>query len=274
MCDSPFYVRHELTGENMPFPCGRCPVCKRRRVSQWVFRMMKEDERQKFGHFVTLTYDTKHVPITDHGFMTLCKRDFQLYMKRLRKLCKGDKLKYYCVGEYGTKRMRPHFHAIIFGVSDIDRFSDAWQLGNVYVGKVSGDSVAYTCKYMDKERKIPLHSRDDRIKEFSLMSHGLGENYLTDAMVAYHKSDLSRNYVTTKTGYRVALPKYYRDKIFSDDEKFRQRKLIERDKLDKRNIKILKIEALYGSKDIDAWEESEKEGRYKHYYKRQKEREL
>jgi len=108
MCDSPFFVLPKAAVEKVPVPCGRCPPCKLRRVNGWVFRMLEEEKVSSSSHFVTLTYDTSTVPISDNGFMTLRKRDFQLFMKRLRKLCLDAKLKDYAVGEYGTNYKRPH----------------------------------------------------------------------------------------------------------------------------------------------------------------------
>jgi len=47
-------------------------------------------------------------------------------------------------------------------------------------------SVAYTMKYIDKPSKPRIHSRDDRARQFPLMSKKLGENYLTDEIIKYH----------------------------------------------------------------------------------------
>lgn len=218
LCDTPFFVLPKAATQKVPVPCGRCPPCKLRRVNSWVFRMLQEHKGSSFSHFVTLTYDTNHVPITDHGFMTLSKRDVQLYFKRLRKLCPSASLRYYLAGEYGTDRSRPHYHAIIFNVSDPSYFSDAWGLGQVVVGSVTSDSIAYTMKYIDKPHTSRKHSRDDRISEFSLMSKGLGNNYLTAEVIAYHQSDVTRNFVTKEGGHRIALPRYYRQRIYSDEQ--------------------------------------------------------
>lgn len=46
---------------------------------------------------------------------TLRKRDFQLFMKVLRRRT-GQKVRYFAAGEYGDKTFRPHYHAIIFGL--------------------------------------------------------------------------------------------------------------------------------------------------------------
>jgi hypothetical protein len=169
--------------------------------------------------------------------MTLRKRDFQLFMKRLRKeVAKDDKdirVKYYAVGEYGEKNSRPHYHAILFNVPTIVSFSRAWtlqgsQLGTIDVGQVSGDSIAYVCKYMDKRKTIPAHNRDDRETEFSLMSRHLGDNYMTCRTIQYHKENLDKFYLTSSGGHKIAMPRYYRDKIFSEEEKIRQLDIIDR----------------------------------------------
>ncbi|AXB22553.1 replication initiation protein [Lynx canadensis associated microvirus CLP 9413] len=47
---------------------------------------------------------------------TLAKRDFQLFMKRLRKAFPDQKIRYFAAGEYGSETFRPHYHAILFGL--------------------------------------------------------------------------------------------------------------------------------------------------------------
>lgn len=228
-CDSPFYVLPRGGLEKVPVPCGRCPPCKLRRVNGWVFRLLQEEKRSTSAYFLTLTYDTSSVPITEHGFMTLSKTDLQKYFKRLRKIDSGT-IKYYAVGEYGSLNNRPHYHAIIFGVSNPSNFSAAWaleglSLGAIQIGTVTGNSIAYTLKYIDKPSKSFRHSRDDRQKEFSLMSKRLGDNYLTPEIHEYHCNDLSRMYLTREGGHTIAMPRYYRNKLFDQQEQKLQCKL-------------------------------------------------
>lgn len=223
-CDSPFWVLPKARTEKVPVPCGRCPSCKFRRVNEWVFRLLQQDKISSAAHFVTLTYDTRSVPITSHGFMTLQKSDTQNFFKRLRKLLpKHEQIKYYICGEYGTQNLRPHYHAIIFGCSDPQLFVDAWRLdgvpiGQVHIGTVSSDSIAYTMKYIDKPGRIPMHSRDDRLKEFALMSKGLGLNYVDSTTIAYHNASDDRLFLTKQDGRRVAMPRIYRQRIYSDQK--------------------------------------------------------
>lgn len=214
-CDQPFFV-FAKTGERVPVPCGRCPPCKKRRVDSWVFRLTKEYERHDHAHFVTLTYEI--CPRSPNGLATLRKKDFQDYMKRLRKSISGSNkshVKYYAVGEYGSLRHRPHYHAIIFGVEDEEKIRTAWSFGNVHIGTVTSDSMAYCMKYTDKPKEARKHKRDDRVREFSLSSQGLGSNYMTPAILNYHRADIRRNYITKRGGEKIPLPRYYRTKIYN-----------------------------------------------------------
>lgn len=195
----------------------------KRRTSGWSYRLVKEGERSKSALFVTLTYDTSCVPISENGFMNLDKTDVQKFFKRLRKLS-NEKLKYYVCGEYGTKKMRPHYHIILFNANK-EMVHKAWMLnnkplGSIFIGQVTDASIGYTLKYMTKKGKIPLHFNDDRQKEFSLMSKKMGDNYITKNMVKWHKEDLEkRMYVNIPGNKKIAMPRYYKDKIYNEIEK-------------------------------------------------------
>lgn len=158
-------------------PCGKCPKCLKRRASGWSFRLMEHEKNALSSWFVTFTYGDG-VPITRNGFMSLERSEVQRYFKRLRKL-HGERnlVKYFVVGEYGSRTMRPHYHAIIFN-SKPELIESAWSIndkpiGQVHFGSVTGASVGYTLKYMCKPGKIPLHVNDDRVPEFAFMSKGL-----------------------------------------------------------------------------------------------------
>lgn len=223
-CLSPFSKVDKLTGESIAFPCGKCYPCLRRRVSGWSFRLVKEGLRCSSSFFMTFTYNTDHVPITKNGFMSLCKKDYQLFTKRLRKdhskrYGKSNPLKYFAVGEYGGKTNRPHYHAIIFN-ADIDLLEKHWTAGEIHCGEVAEASIGYVLKYMIKPSKIPLHRNDDRIPEFQLMSKGIGENYLTESMRTWHHADLlERMYCVIADGKKIAMPRYYKNKLYDQIEK-------------------------------------------------------
>lgn len=278
-CDSPYIVRSG-TGP-VPVPCGRCVPCKTRRVSQWVFRMLEEEKVSTSAHFVTLTYSTENVPISPNGFMTLDKTHLQKFFKRLRKLCPNAKIKYYAVGEYGTKNKRPHYHAIIYNVTDSSHYFQAWTLkgkpiGSVHVGSVSNNSIAYTMKYIDVPHWVKRHARDDRQKQFPLMSKGIGKDYINDQTKNYH-SDLRKNYVTHVGGVRVPMPKYYRDKILTDDQKISQRLIIENsvsNKLVRDYEDYLRSDTGKSGFPYDEYMESCRRGRQQRFYNNKKTRDV
>lgn len=116
--------------------------------------------------FVTLTYDQDHIPY-DFG---LHHRDYQLFMKRLRKQFRD--VRYFMCGEYGEKSSRPHFHALLFNCFFSDRYvwrksgaghtlyrssvlEDIWTKGNVEIGDVTFESAAYVARYCVTEVSSP-----------------------------------------------------------------------------------------------------------------------
>lgn len=214
-CMQPF--RKQVETNIYELPCGKCPYCYKRRISNWSFRLMQEERVSLSSFFITLTYDTENIKLTKNGFMNLDKRDVQLFIKRLRKK-NGLKLKYYLCGEYGGKTERPHYHILLFN-AQIETIQPAWNLGQIHYGMVSEASVGYTLKYMSKISKIPKHQNDDRQKEFALMSKGLGKNYLTKNIINWHLSDLTgHNYCPLKSGHKISMPRYYKNKIYDKQQ--------------------------------------------------------
>lgn len=209
--------------------CGRCAGCLTRRVSNWSLRLQYEGKRHWDSYFLTLTYDTDHVPISEKGLMTLRKKHVSEFMKRLRYYSNGNKIRFYACGEYGTARKRPHYHIILFG-SNPSAIYRAWAscdrktgefipFGDIYYGTVTGASIGYVLKYMTKPWK-PHAANDDREREFQLQSQKLGDNYLTDAMKEWHLSDLENNYysIVPGTDKKAPLPRYYKLKIYNDEQ--------------------------------------------------------
>lgn len=115
-CPYPITVKNPLLGY-IEVPCGKCLICQRNLVHDWSMRMRYESLDSKCVFFITLTYDDDHLPINEQGFVTLVKSDLQKFFKRLRK---SIKVRYFAVGEYGSKFGRPHFHIILFTKFKID----------------------------------------------------------------------------------------------------------------------------------------------------------
>lgn len=225
-CKFPYLVKNpsKLAGFStsetfIPVPCGKCYDCKMTIVSQWAFRIQEQEKTALTSLFVTLTYENP--PISKNGFMTLVKSDLQKFFKRLRQHHKEKNIdygpiKYFAVGEYGSKRQRPHYHIILLNAHP-ELVNDSWKLGFVDHGTVTGKSIAYTLKYVMKNSKIPQHSRDDRLKEFRVMSKKLGTEFLTESVVNYFKKS-KKTFITMEGLYKIPLPRYYKNKIFDEVE--------------------------------------------------------
>ena len=110
----------------VPFGCGKCLACRIKKRREWTTRLILEMLKSESGCFLTLTYSEDYVPVTDTGYRTLAKRDLQLFFKRFRRNLEHFKgrsvpIRYFAVGEYGSHgTQRPHYHVLIFGVSDMD----------------------------------------------------------------------------------------------------------------------------------------------------------
>lgn len=210
----------------IPVPCGKCPGCLTSRSNSWQFRLTQQDKISLHSHFITLTYGDNDAPgigkLTPNGHNSIHKPDYQKFMKLLRHHSpKNIPISYFACGEYGSRRERPHFHAIIFN-ADPELIKKSWHHGFVHIGSVTGASIAYTLKYMHKARTVPKDDTDDRTPEFQLQSKGLGANYLTEHVKAYHRQDITRLYVTLEGGQKTTMPRYYRNRIFSEQQRKRQ----------------------------------------------------
>lgn len=206
----------------MSVPCGHCLECLEEKRQAWCFRLDQELRACNVSYFVTLTYDDEHLTYADDQ-PCLVKRDLQLHFKSIRKRLEARTVKYFAVGEYGLEFSRPHYHYLIFYHGIQSRFDifkiikDCWTLGFSKVLPVSG-AQGYVTKYV-----LKLDNRDFLVKPFSMISNGLGISYLTDSMIAFHKKNLL-SFATKPGGYRITLPRYYKDKIFNSGQKLIMKK--------------------------------------------------
>lgn len=202
------FINKVNNGIIIDIPCGKCIECLQDYSKQWSYRCWCETMYHKESCFITLTY--KNNPVT------LIKRDYQLFLKRLRKKIQPKKIKYFACGEYGSKGKRPHYHLIIFGYrpGDLQFFFMSgkekiykskelellWNLGFVSVGDVTLNSSKYCAKYLQKLNPTPK----DCIASFVAMSKGIGQQYFLDNYKKLKQTDK----IYTNNGY-IKLPRYF-----------------------------------------------------------------
>lgn len=198
-------------GSHRYVSCGFCLRCLKKRAKHWTFRIQQQQKLHNTAHFVTMTYSDENL-VWGRYRPTLYKRHVQLYLKKIRKALNTN-IKYYAVGEYGEEEKRPHYHLIIFD-AEPNTIIDKWEHGHVYIGEVSEASIQYVTNYILKP-KMPKSSYLER--EFSLMSKGIGKNYLTNAQIKHHKKSLN-GYITDNGGIKKSIPRYYKERLYSSDE--------------------------------------------------------
>lgn len=194
----------------------------------WSLRCVHEAQLHKLNSFVTLTYSPGNLPPGG----SLRYRDFQLFMKRLRKRFHVP-VRFFVCGEYGEDLSRPHYHACLFGIDFPDKkpvtylgkrgaFRSAlleklWGLGHTHLGELNVRSAAYAARYVLKKvtgNAADSHYRvvdldgvvSERAPEFARMSlrPGIGARWLEK-----HPGDVwNRDYVVHE-GRRYSVPKYY-----------------------------------------------------------------
>lgn len=221
----------------LKLPCGQCIGCRLERSRQWAIRCVHEASLYERNCFITLTFAPEHLPVSG----SLDKRDFQLFMKRLRKKF-GAGVRYFHCGEYGEKNGRPHYHACLFNFDFSDRelwsvrsgvrldvskeLQALWPFGFSTVGDVTFESAAYVARYITKkitgEAAVAAYERVDVgsgeihqvLPEYCTMSRrpGIGRAWFDK-----YRSDVFPHDRVILRGQELRPPKYY-DSVFEVDD--------------------------------------------------------
>jgi hypothetical protein len=222
--------RHGDIIKTLELPCGQCIGCRLERSRKWAMRCVHEASMYKRNCFVTLTYDDEHLP--HRGQLT--HKDFELFMKRLRKHAGKTLIKFYMGGEYGTLNDRPHYHAAIFNwdwddktyfkttgskekIYTSEKLQKLWPWGHSSTGDLTFESAAYIARYclqkVTGERAEEHYKRYDYLGEYQLnpeynqMSNGIGADWLK-----FHEKDVYTNDYVIIRGEKCNVPAYY-DKL-------------------------------------------------------------
>ena len=242
-------VRPFCRTEYIPIPCGQCIGCKLSKAREWAFRCMMESQYYSENYFVTLTYDDKSVPVSFYGnhdtgeveeSLTLRKRDFQLFIKRLRESQQriyGNQIRYFGCGEYGGRFHRPHGHFIFFGLhlEDLkpsfrsktghqlyssEYLSKIWDSGIVTIGDLTFEDAGYVSRYTTKKltgKMSDFYEIFNIEPEFILMSRkpGIGGHFYDDYKDSVYEHDSV--VLRTALGGKTSKPPKYFDRRYDID---------------------------------------------------------
>lgn len=222
--------------------CNNCPECWFRSSNEWADRCYLESQEHKDNCVITLTYANTSGE--------LCKRDYQLFLKRLRKAIYPTKIKYFISGEYGSMFGRPHYHLIIFGWKPLDcvpyRLSKSliqmynsplidsvWGKGYATVDlNVDRKACFYSAKYMQKA--VSSFGVQHAQPPFVACSKGI-------AAAAASRYDPEKNSMIYIAGKARNAPRYFR-KVFEKNNSFRAWVLrIERERRVSKTVNLLNL---------------------------------
>lgn len=147
---------------------------------------------------------------------SIAKLAINRFLGRWRKKYK-QRPRHWLISELGqTNTEHLHFHGIIW-TPHPERINELWQYGFTWLGKYVGERTANYCvKYMLKpDDKHPNY------KPQMYASKGIGREFLNtpQAYNARYNGTKTKQYATTRTGHKIYLPPYYRNKLYTDQQK-------------------------------------------------------
>lgn len=240
--------------EFAPFqlPCGKCLSCRLENARQKAVRCVHE--AQIYGDrnsFITLTYDEKNLTSDKLKYS-----DFQAFIKALRTKIHEDYLRkrypgdtqvlrraryraispeerkaiiqrnaigVFAVGEYGDRKKRPHWHALIFNWRPIDgllkytselgddvytseELSSLWTKGISEFGSVTFKSAGYVARYASKK----LTHGDDGQHDYEPIARTSSRNAIGKKFIEKYWQDIFlRGEMILEGGVRCGIPRYY-----------------------------------------------------------------
>lgn len=215
-------------------------------------RCMHEASLWDANCFITLTYDDEHLP----DDLSVDVRVFQRFMKRLRKRY-GAGIRFFHCGEYGSKKFRPHYHAILFNHDFEDKvlwktqsngerlyvsagLQELWPQGYSSVGTVTFQSASYVARYVTKKvlasgpfSRVVINPETGEVypvrPEYGTMSRGgrAGPGGIGRGWLEKFSDETARDDYVVMRGMKMRPPRAY-DALLSESDikarKFKRRR--------------------------------------------------
>lgn len=226
-------VLHDKRIGLVPIGCQKCIECMKQKRRTWQTRLYEDIKVNKNGKFVTLTFSNEsytklaeeHWKYSgyelDNKIATVAVRRF---MERWRKKYKVS-VRHWLITELGSNGTENiHLHGIIW-TDKVEDIKNIWYYGFVWTGNkknertinyVNEKTINYITKYMvktDVQHKL--------YRSIILTSAGIGSNYVNSHNYnnnKYKGKDTIEAY-TSANGNKIALPIYYRNKLYTEEER-------------------------------------------------------
>jgi hypothetical protein len=220
----------------VPVGCGKCLECRKQKATQWQVRLQEDIRVNKNAKFVTFTFSDQELAKLESEIKEIegydrdnevCRIAIRRFTERWRKKYKKT-VRHWIVTEIGgTRTERIHMHGLLWTDETKGTIEEIWKYGKVWIGDyVNGKTISYIVKYVNK---VDKNHKEYNSKIFT--SKGIGANYMQRSDIErnkYRKGETIETY-KTREGIELALPIYYRNHIYNDEEK----ELLWLEKLDK-----------------------------------------
>lgn len=239
----------------VPRKCERCIECKQQKARDWMIRLQEDIKTNTNAKFITLTFSNEGLTKAlgevmadkptnwdmkgyelDNAIATKAVRMWnERHRKKYKKACRHWLITE--LGHQGTDNI--HMHGIIWMNENMisgkgkkqqtihwtDELAERWGYGWVWTHKMEGEkkinyvnnrTVNYITKYVTKTDELYKH-----YTPIILSSPGIGSNYTNTHAAIRNKynGQQTRNYYRTENGYKMSLPKYWKNKIYNDEER-------------------------------------------------------
>nr|WAE43652.1 MAG: replication initiator protein [Microviridae sp.] len=212
----------------VPMACNRCMQCHKQKANNWKIRLKEEIKTDCRGIFVTLTFTTKSLQelkekinnpnikgyALDNAIATKAVR----YFNENHRKHHHQQIKHWLITELGHgKYEHMHLHGLIWTDLPYEEIKRLWRYGYSWLGSyVNGNTINYISKYITK--------KDYQHKEYVpkiLNSPYIGKQYTNTIRASENKfkGETTREYYQNDNGTKLALPIYYRNKLYTDEEK-------------------------------------------------------
>lgn len=218
----------------VPVGCGNCMECRKQKAREWQVRLLEDIKHNRNGKFITLTF-------TNEKYAELCKKypnlsgytldnavgtlAVKLFRERYRKEY-GKSIRHWLVtelGHNGTENI--HLHGIIWTDISLEKVEKIWQYGFMWKGQmkngkltnyINDKTITYITKYVSK-----TDTKHKHYKSIILTSPGIGSDYTktyNSKLNKYNETETIETY-RTSTGHKIAMPIYWRNKIYKEEER-------------------------------------------------------
>jgi|SRR5690606_28764744 len=255
LIDNPKYRANKKNGGNIPavsdnrvklvpIGCGDCIECRKQKSREWQVRLLEDLRHNNNGIFVALTFRTEdyvelHEEMKKESGLDgydldnqIAKKAVRRFLERWRKKHKKS-IRHWLITELGHGETEHiHLHGIVWiepkyylkesktetiKEQQQNIIAQYWKYGAVWVGDyVNEKTINYMTKYVTK-----VDQEHKYYKAIILTSPGIGRGYTNrlDFKQNKYNGTKTKEYYRTRNGYKIALPIYYRNKIYSEEER-------------------------------------------------------